>query len=97
MEQRPPIWLITVLVLQSLFALALLVLGVSLFSSSSNGIGRISVGEILLMAMPLAIVLGLGCLAWWLWMSGWRKLGGAVALTPFIPVLLFIIVFGLAV
>ncbi len=94
MEQRPPIWLIALLVLQTLIALALLVLGVNV-AESLLGMRRITVLNILAMSVPLLVVLGMGGLAWWLWMSGKRVLGGLIACLPFVPVLLLLILFGL--
>lgn len=93
MEEHPPIWLIAVLALQAMLALAGFAVGVTLIASP-NGVGRIAVPQILVMSAPLVIVLGIGSLAWWLWMAGWRKLGGLVAFAPLFPILLAIVVFG---
>ncbi len=96
MDEHPPIWLIAILALQAALALALLIIGVSLSSSFHAG-GRIAATEILAMSVPFIVVLGLAALSWWLWIEGRRKLGCLAAALPIVPVLLFLIVFGMAI
>jgi hypothetical protein len=90
MEQRPPFWLIAVMVLEALFALWLLYVGMS-YSGT-----ELRAGDVLIYSAPLMLVLAVGGLSWWLWMAGKRSfaLFAAVGLPL---VLLFTLVFLLGV
>lgn len=92
MEPRPPIWMIIVLVVQAVLALALLILGTSL--SRSMG-GNIAVADILGLSVPLALVLGTGALSWWLWGQGQKAIAGVLACLPLLVSFVFFGLFGI--
>lgn len=81
-QGHPPIWVIALLCLQVLFALALTYVAVNFSGSQLRAV------DVLILSVPLFFTVGTSSLSWWSWQTGKRTLSvNAAVISPIVLVL----------